>query len=1457
MKSRAISMTTTLPCLVKRTVLSLVAVSLLGWSGTLALASDPDLSNPSPNIELIQAGSLVIPMDNDLQNLAAGHFNLRAYGLVNSLLHNGVPVKWIIRAGKGKDSADFSANSRQVYPTEGAIGTFSFLAGPFVVPNCYTSQASAIIEAYAAANQVAVYKTLSDTYCDVRYTLRHKPRIAILDDGGTEGIHISVFEDAGIPASDYSILNAASMSSLAETSCYTIATAPHYLPYMVSENGRYVALMSLHSSAELEIASVRAFLLGGGNLFAQCGSIGTYENQETDGLFQTSAGITLNNVDDPLGYPNADTPLNQFHGDINGNESGVLSDYRLLGGSSYHENAYPIARSDIDQSIFTASAGKLEPNRKGSFIGYLGGHDYSVTNRTADINGRRILLNALFIPSLRPAFCDLNFGSDLSVVTEVSSEYIYHGDPLIYTITVSNQGPQYASGLTVQDLFPAGVTGVTWQMTGTPGVLPAVSSGSGDINVEIDIPLDGVATFVAHGYATATACDPFDPDCTVVNGARAFWNFCSSDLNSANNLGMIRSSVFRSVMAGEVRRDDDNDGDPADEDIGLPGIAISLWSDPNADGDQADGYILERAITDTRGRFAFTELPAGHYVLEMETSAGLTCTADLDGAADGIKRVALTVGAYMSGNDFLIHANSDLFLNYQVEKLEQVDPGDHLRYTIALFNAGLIDQTNLRIVTPLSDSLEYNPDTSVLTEYGGPVEDSVVDSFSTATYTNGLGGPIWSTAWIETGENDGAGAGAIAVRQSAPAEVLTNAVIASADTHIILSRPSRNYANSRSLVIAKSSSDEYRALLSFSLEGLDADKNISKAELVVVASGSAPAVHVHAVNRDWTESSADWANMSSGYDPDVQASMILSAGVSRVDITPLVRAWADGSVENRGIMLRLTANGEVSLKSRENSGQEPRLLVTQSSSSDSALAFSGTGGRSIHRGVDLSDYTSAVLRFSYDLRTANGGDFIAVGTSTNGINWVNLLNIRGHGAGEATVDLASALFSNTRIRFRNEGFGSAAGEIAFLDDITVTGTRQGMTTDAGPPPEVISGHTLGPSRSLSVTFDTIVTAPVDEILSSVCIYSDQYPDGLCESIITTLGFAQITNAALTGSGQNLKIKLEWDAGRSRVSPPSHDVIYQDSSTGFRNETRDGWELLETVPGGTNKLVHGMDGALPLYGVPADTFRLFRLARNNRWQQDKKYRSASREVYAFKNILLKPGENFVSLFAVPEENNLAFVLGTNRLPAGATLAESTRVEWYGATADGASTSMVWLSSSGYWLHGNGGGVANNMQLPLHEGFNVILPSDAPTQLLPFLGKIPREHSSLYGTEAPVKAGRYNIVSAVIPSPIKLGESGLREAGFTGTTGAQPLNPMYSDEIRILQKGGGSMAAPSVRIIMNSSGTFVYWTGGSKGASAEGYLLQPDDSYILYARRSTNDFTWAPTFPYAPPTRDMNP
>ncbi|UJS26611.1 IPTL-CTERM sorting domain-containing protein [Thiothrix winogradskyi] len=82
-------------------------------------------------------------------------------------------------------------------------------------------------------------------------------------------------------------------------------------------------------------------------------------------------------------------------------------------------------------------------------------------------------------------------------------------------------------------------------------------------------------------------------------------------------------------LSGQVLLDADNDGDLADPDNGLVGITMQLFSDPNGDGNPDDGASVGSVLTDETGRYVFTNVLAGNWVVVATDKPGHVSTADL------------------------------------------------------------------------------------------------------------------------------------------------------------------------------------------------------------------------------------------------------------------------------------------------------------------------------------------------------------------------------------------------------------------------------------------------------------------------------------------------------------------------------------------------------------------------------------------------------------------------------------------------------------------------------------------------------------------------------------------------------------------------------------------------------------------------------------------------------------
>lgn len=106
-------------------------------------------------------------------------------------------------------------------------------------------------------------------------------------------------------------------------------------------------------------------------------------------------------------------------------------------------------------------------------------------------------------------------------------------------------------------------------------------------------------------------------------------------------------------ISGQVRLDEDQDGNLADPDPGISGVTVQLWTDPNGDGDPSDGEMVLTTTTDGSGNYNFTDLPPGKYVVVEIDPAGHVSTADTSNPNDNRIPVDLPNSGNSTGNDFL------------------------------------------------------------------------------------------------------------------------------------------------------------------------------------------------------------------------------------------------------------------------------------------------------------------------------------------------------------------------------------------------------------------------------------------------------------------------------------------------------------------------------------------------------------------------------------------------------------------------------------------------------------------------------------------------------------------------------------------------------------------------------------------------------------------------------------
>jgi uncharacterized repeat protein (TIGR01451 family) len=255
----------------------------------------------------------------------------------------------------------------------------------------------------------------------------------------------------------------------------------------------------------------------------------------------------------------------------------------------------------------------------------------------------------------------------------------------------------------------------------------------------------------------------FDPDGTLDN-AHQTPSLTVTDTYEDADFGY---SAGVATIAGQVRFDSDADGSLADSDVGVQGVSVELWTDPNEDGLPDDGTQMATTVTDSNGDYVFSNLAPGPYVVVEVAVAGVVSTNDKDGnARNSFDQVALTIVATEDStrNDFLDSSVRDYgdFSSFAVA-------GSSATNSLRIGAAVDVEPTGLENASATGDDLDGTPDdedgVTLPVEVGQGQSDTL-----TINVTNTIGADAFLNVWIDFNGNGSAEAGE---------QVATNVVIAS------------------------------------------------------------------------------------------------------------------------------------------------------------------------------------------------------------------------------------------------------------------------------------------------------------------------------------------------------------------------------------------------------------------------------------------------------------------------------------------------------------------------------------------------------------------------------------------------------------------------------------------------------------------------------------------------------
>jgi uncharacterized repeat protein (TIGR01451 family) len=134
--------------------------------------------------------------------------------------------------------------------------------------------------------------------------------------------------------------------------------------------------------------------------------------------------------------------------------------------------------------------------------------------------------------------------ADLSVTKTDGVTTVQPGQPVTYTIAVTNVGPSPVVGATVTDNPPAILAAVTWTCSGSAGS-SCPSSGAGAINHAVDVAVGGTLTYSMTGTLVPNASG------TLVNTATVTAPGSTPDPNGGNNSATDTDAIVPAASGPE------------------------------------------------------------------------------------------------------------------------------------------------------------------------------------------------------------------------------------------------------------------------------------------------------------------------------------------------------------------------------------------------------------------------------------------------------------------------------------------------------------------------------------------------------------------------------------------------------------------------------------------------------------------------------------------------------------------------------------------------------------------------------------------------------------------------------------------------------------------------------------------------------------------------------------------
>ncbi len=219
------------------------------------------------------------------------------------------------------------------------------------------------------------------------------------------------------------------------------------------------------------------------------------------------------------------------------------------------------------------------------------------------------------------------------------------GDNVVFSITVDNVGDTNITNLPLEDTFSGGCFSYV-SATPTPDGVGFGSLVWNDLTGAGMLTPAGAPLTISVTLKAAGSCNP-----ATNTGDASFATDANNDpVPPATSVASL--TTLAASISGFVYEDEGAPGFGGD--VALAGITVKLYTDPNGDGNPADGTLVGVTTSLSNGSYQFPNLPLGNYVVQEIDDIGYISIDDTQGL-DTDNRIAVPVTAYIDypNNNFL------------------------------------------------------------------------------------------------------------------------------------------------------------------------------------------------------------------------------------------------------------------------------------------------------------------------------------------------------------------------------------------------------------------------------------------------------------------------------------------------------------------------------------------------------------------------------------------------------------------------------------------------------------------------------------------------------------------------------------------------------------------------------------------------------------------------------------